>query len=72
MSRIVFGVLLVAMLTTCALNDDFDPNFSYADFMRIYERTYSGEELAVHEAAFNLNYAELLRLKSEGIDVEIN
>lgn len=65
-------VLLVAVLTALALAAELGPNYSYDDFMEDYHRAYEGQERAAHEAAFNKNYANLLRLKEEGHDVILN
>ena len=59
------------MLATVAALD-FDPNFSHDDFIRNFPRSYEGEVRERHKEAFNKNYAELLRLKKEGHDVQIN
>ena len=64
--------LVITLLVICTLADEFDPDYSYSDFMRQFNRNYQGNEKAAHEAAFKKNYAELLRLKREGKDVAIN
>lgn len=65
-------VLLNTLLIVFALGDEFDPYYTYTDFNRTYPRTYTGDEWAMHEAAFIKNYAELVKLKNEGKDVAIN
>ena len=66
------SILITMLIVVAALGQDFDPNFTYADFNRTFPRSYQGEEWDIHEAAFKKNYAELLRLHSEGKDVAVN
>ena len=65
-------VLLVVLLAAISLAEDFDPYFSYSDFTRNFPRDYAGENWTIHEAAFNKNYADLIKLHNEGKDVAIN
>lgn len=65
-------ILLITILSICVLADEFDPDYSYSDFERQYKRNYQGSDRALHEAAFKKNYAELLKLKKEGVDVAIS
>ncbi len=65
-------VFLIVLLAACTLADEVDPNYSYNDFMRQYNRTYTGEERAIHEQIFNRKYAELLKLRSQGHELAVN
>ena len=65
-------LVLICTLLMCAAADEFNPFFTYDDFMRNYNRHYVGVEKDAHEAAFNRNYAELMRARDEGKDVAVN
>lgn len=34
--------LVIAALAICTLADEFDPDYSYSDFMRQFNRNYQG------------------------------
>ena len=65
-------VLLIVLLTVSALADEVDPDYTYEDFMRQYNRTYTGEEKAIHEKAFYKNYADLLARQLRGENAVVN
>ena len=65
-------VFLIVLLTVSAVTNDIDPNYTYKDFMRQYNRTYEGEEKSLHERIFNSGYAEILRLRDQGHDLVVN
>jgi hypothetical protein len=35
-------IFLIVLLAVCALADDLDPDYNYDDFMRQFNRTYTG------------------------------
>lgn len=46
-------VLLIVLLTVGALADVNDPNYTYDDFMRQFNRTYTGEVKEIHKKIFD-------------------
>ena len=64
--------LLIVLLATYALADENDPDYTYEDFMRQYNRTYAGEEKATHEKIFYKNYADLLARQLKGETAVVN
>ena len=65
-------VLLIVLLTVSTLADEVDPDYTYEDFMRQFNRTYTGEEKAIHEKAFYINYADLLARQLRGENAVVN
>jgi len=59
-------ILLLALIVLAVNGDKVDPNYSYDDFMKHFNRTYRGEEKILHEAIFNRNYAELVQKIENG------
>ena len=65
--------LLYCLLILIAVNcDKIDPNYSYDDFMKHFNRTYQGQEKDLHQAIFNQNYADLVSKIESGQDLKIN
>lgn len=64
--------LLIVLLAVSALSDQVDPDYTYDDFMRQFNRTYTGEEKAIHEKAFYKNYADLLARQLNGENAMVN
>ena len=46
-------VLLIVLLTVSALADEVDPDYTYEDFMRQFNRTYTGEVKEIHKKIFD-------------------
>lgn len=64
--------LFILTLISYSVCDSIDPNYSYDDFMRHFNRTYTGAEKAMHEEIFKQNYDELIRKINNGEDVKVN
>ena len=65
-------VLLIVLLTVGALADVNDPNYTYDDFMRQFNRTYTGEVKETHKKIFEKNYADLLARQAKGETCVVN
>ena len=65
-------VFVLVLFVSCAIAVELDPNYSYDDFMKQFNRNYQGWEKALHEKIFKEQYAELLKLKAQGHDVVVN
>lgn len=68
--KILITLLLVILAVSAAT--DIDPNYTYADFMRQFGRTYDGDERTQHEQIFNSNYASLLLENLNGAGLVVN
>lgn len=59
-------IFLLVLLTVAAVADELDPNYSYDDFYRQFNRTYTGEEKASHKQIFDDKFRELKKLREQG------
>lgn len=66
-------VLALCLVLSLAQNKQaIDPLYNYDNFVVQYNRTYEGEEKAQHKAIFDKNYATLLKMRADGVDVEVS
>ena len=71
-SNSVILLSLITLLVRFSSSLPLDHNYNYDTFMVQFGRTYIGEEKKQHEKIFNKNFAEFLRLKDNGKDVEVS
>jgi hypothetical protein len=55
MQKIFF--ICVVLLVVCSLADRPDDKYTHSDFMRQYNKSYTGSEKASRQQIFNKNYA---------------
>lgn len=63
--------LIILMILSMFSCDKVDPNYSYDDFMKQFNRTYEGEEKYDYQQIFNKNYADLVEKNNNGADLSI-
>lgn len=47
-------------------------DYTYSTYMTQFNRTYKNEERSQHEAIFYSNYQQIIKLRQQGVDVEVN